>query len=267
MRVLKKLEVKMSKRFTETLKWADPWFRRLPPKMKIFWLYVLDNCDAAGVWNVDMDLASFMIGEKFNRDDVFKALGTRIEVLPNPSYWFIPRFIEFQYKAIREDYNPHTKIYESLRKHNLISRIEQGLVKGWSTLMDKDKDKESLLLREDRGVEEGEIIQQGEIVFSVEDVIELWNSMAHANLPRVKLLAKTREIHVKARLQSFPHRHQWEHLIERVNASPFLTGLGAEWKCNFDWIMNPSNMAKILEGNYDDAGNRHNRNRSGFAAR
>lgn len=116
-------------------------------------------------------------------------------------------------------------------------------------------------------VEIAETILDGEPVMTVEDVIELWNSKASPELPRVKLVAKTREVHVKARLKSFPHRHQWEHLIERVNSSPFLIGLKTTWRCDFDWVINPTNMAKILEGNYDDTGNRSNNNSSRFATR
>jgi len=54
----------MVKRFTETTKWLDPWFRKLPAKVKIFWMYLIDSCDNAGFWIVDFELASFLIGEK-----------------------------------------------------------------------------------------------------------------------------------------------------------------------------------------------------------
>jgi len=32
--------------------------------------------------------------------------------------------------------------------------------------------------------------------------------------------------------------------------SPFLTGKSKEWRATFDWLINPSNFAKVVEGNY-----------------
>jgi len=51
------------KRFTETTKWNDPWYRRLPSKQKNFWQYICDNCNNAGVWKIDFEAASFHVGE------------------------------------------------------------------------------------------------------------------------------------------------------------------------------------------------------------
>lgn len=43
------------KRFTETSKWDDPWFRQLPGAQKLLFLYVADRCNNAGFWEVDQD--------------------------------------------------------------------------------------------------------------------------------------------------------------------------------------------------------------------
>ena len=52
----------MTARFTETAKWADPWFRKLTPKAKATWEYLRDNCDSAGVLEFDFESACFHIG-------------------------------------------------------------------------------------------------------------------------------------------------------------------------------------------------------------
>jgi hypothetical protein len=91
---------------------------------------------------------------------------------------------------------------------------------------------------------------------SPDDLVELWNNVAHPNLPRVKVMTAMREKHAKARLFEYPKKSFWVVLIERINRSPLLTGQrpGAgheKWVASFDWVLNPNNLAKVLEGNYD----------------
>jgi len=58
----------VSKRFTDSEKWRDPWFRRLPTEYKLLWLYLLDECDVSGVWKVDLELATMIIGYTYPLD-------------------------------------------------------------------------------------------------------------------------------------------------------------------------------------------------------
>ena len=51
----------MPKRYTITEKWTDPWFRRLRPLSKVLFLYICDNCDIAGFWEIDLELAAIHI--------------------------------------------------------------------------------------------------------------------------------------------------------------------------------------------------------------
>ena len=53
----------MAKRFTDTNKWQKQFIRKLPSAYKILWIYILDDCDHAGVWTVDTEIASIKIGE------------------------------------------------------------------------------------------------------------------------------------------------------------------------------------------------------------
>lgn len=87
----------MPKRFTDTNKWADPWFRRLQPRLKLFWQYICDNCDNAGVWKVDYEIASFYIGEQVGSEDIL-ALNQDKErlILANSYYLIVKDFISYQ---------------------------------------------------------------------------------------------------------------------------------------------------------------------------
>lgn len=86
----------MSKRFTETTKWADPWYRRLTCIRKVFWLYICDNCDNAGVWKVDYELASFHIGAPINEKDLLSFNESKERVRIEKEYAIIQDFIPFQ---------------------------------------------------------------------------------------------------------------------------------------------------------------------------
>lgn len=50
------------KRFTETDKWKDPWFRSLPPTEKLVFLFVIENCNNAGFYEIDYGLMAFATG-------------------------------------------------------------------------------------------------------------------------------------------------------------------------------------------------------------
>jgi len=136
------MEIKMGKRFTATEKWGDPWFRKMPPEMKAFWVFLTDNCDAAGVWNVDYDLATFMVGAEITEEMVSKWLEDRVQFLKEGRYLHVKKFVDFQYGEIKEGYNPHVPVIKSLKRHGLFSTLDEPLLKGSRTLMDKDKDKD-----------------------------------------------------------------------------------------------------------------------------
>lgn len=43
----------------------------------------------------------------------------------------------------------------------------------------------------------------------------------------------------------------FDELFSLVENSDFLTGRNGKWSgCGFDWILQPSNLTKIIEGNY-----------------
>src|SRR3972149_6629148 len=83
----------MSKRFTSTEKWGDPWFCSLKNDEKLFWMYLIDSCNHAGIWQVNWPLVLFHI-KGFNFDvEIFKDRIIQI----SEDKWFIKKFIQFQY--------------------------------------------------------------------------------------------------------------------------------------------------------------------------
>ncbi len=121
------------KRFTDTETFDDRWFQSLPLAHKCFWKYVTEKCDSTGVWKENLPLAEFLIGESLTHESLLKDFEGRIEV-HRDGYWFLPKFIPFQYGMLKETCNPHKSILKLLRKHLENGVIPLGFVKDNVTL-------------------------------------------------------------------------------------------------------------------------------------
>lgn len=80
-------------------------------------------------------------------------------------------------------------------------------------------------------------------------VVDLFNSVC-ISLPKVqKLNDKRRKLIVNA--DKLLGEMTFEGFFNLVESSDFLTGRNGKWSgCGFDWILNPANLTKIIEGNY-----------------
>ncbi len=138
----------MAKRFTDTDKWDRPWFRNLAMQYKLLWFFILDRCDIAGVWYVDMELAAFQIGFKFNRQKSEEAFEKQIEI--KGERWLVKDFIPFQYGSLDES----NKVYRSVSAKLLA--FKEGALEGHKSPIQggKDKDKEKDTVK-DKEKEEG----------------------------------------------------------------------------------------------------------------
>lgn len=108
----------MAKRFTDTNKFNDPWYRRLSILHKVIWEYLLAECNYAGILdNFDLDLMSFKIGEKITLEnmDVFK---DKIIFISDKTL-YIPKFISFQYGELNAKNKVHINVLKELTKWNI----------------------------------------------------------------------------------------------------------------------------------------------------
>lgn len=140
----------MAKRFTDTGKWSDPWYRALPPIQKHGWCYLLDNCDTAGVISLDRDLANYQIGAEVDWDGLIAESEGRIEPIGRKKLW-LTGFIGFQYGTISDGCKAHRPVFASLEKHGLTERYFKGYPNPLDTLKDKDKDKDKEKDKETEG--------------------------------------------------------------------------------------------------------------------
>ncbi len=129
----------MAKRFTDTEKWRKQYVKSLHTVYKLLWLYILDECDHAGIWHVEMDIASLRIGEKLNPVEAIKLFGDHIIEFDKGEKWFIPDFIRFQYGELNPAVKTHNSVIQRLKKYNLIDENLQ-FINSIQTVKDKDKD-------------------------------------------------------------------------------------------------------------------------------
>jgi len=140
--MIEQRENDMSKRFTCTDKWKKNFIKNLPAKYKLLWFYILDDCDHAGIWHTDFEVASIRIGEPVTVQESLKYFGDKIIIIDSGEKWYIPAFIDFQYGELNPENRVHKSILTILNKYKIkpLTSPLQG-AKDKDKDMDKDKDK------------------------------------------------------------------------------------------------------------------------------
>jgi len=148
---------------TDTNKWRKGFIKSLPSAYKLFWLYLTDECDHAGIWHVEMDIAKIRTGEDLNKEDALKLFESKIIPFDRGEKWFLPDFIDFQYGELKPGNRAHDSVISLLSKYNLIEKIKghTSPLQGDKD-MDKDKDKDKDIL-------------------SYKDFIQIFNQMTGSN--------------------------------------------------------------------------------------
>lgn len=88
-----------------------------------------------------------------------------------------------------------------------------------------------------------------------EKAIEEYQRIAEqVGLTKIVKLTDKRKSHLRARLAEFG-LDGWTRALRSIPASDFLSGrAGRGWKPDFDWLVNPNNFAKVIEGKYAGPG-------------
>ena len=126
----------MAKRFVDTSLWKRKWYRCLPPKMKLFYFYMITNCDHAGMYDVDLELAEFQIGMPVKQKDIDEHLKDHIKVIKDDKWW-VKAFPDFQYGELNPNVKAHASVIKILTKYNCLVTVPNSLHR----VQDKDKDK------------------------------------------------------------------------------------------------------------------------------
>jgi hypothetical protein len=139
----------MAKRLTDSNKWNDSWFTNLPMDIKLVWIYLLDTCDHAGVYKTNIRLLKFQTGTERTEEELIEFFKERIYITGDK--WFIPKFVNFQYKNFFTNNAPAVKsARELLINHSIIKpndnsfiTLKQPLLNPSIRTKDKDTDKDT----------------------------------------------------------------------------------------------------------------------------
>ena len=84
-----------------------------------------------------------------------------------------------------------------------------------------------------------------------QQIADMYNDTC-VSFPRLTTLSEARKKAIKARFNNYT-LEDFEKLFTKAEASTFLKGgNNRNWTATFDWLIKDTNMAKVLDGNYDD---------------
>ena len=84
-----------------------------------------------------------------------------------------------------------------------------------------------------------------------QQIADLYNDTC-VSFPRLTKLSDKRKKAIRARLRTYS-LDDFKKLFEMAEASSFLKGQNRRnWSATFDWLITDGNMAKVLDGNYND---------------
>lgn len=85
------------------------------------------------------------------------------------------------------------------------------------------------------------------------EAIKDFYNLTCSSFPRCTTMSESRKKAIKARFTSGYTLEDFKKVFVKAEGSSFLKGRNdRNWTATFDWMIKDRNMAKILEGNYDD---------------
>lgn len=137
----------MAKRFIDTGLFRKPSIRAMKAPYKALFIYLLCECDHAGVWDVELDVAETRLGMKLDSAKAIAELGGSVVELDGGAKWWLVDFVDFQYGEL----NPSNRVHASVL--NRLSSIgidlkNKPLTSPLQGAKDKDKDKDKEKERE-----------------------------------------------------------------------------------------------------------------------
>lgn len=139
---------------------------------------------------------------------------------------------------------------EKIREQNRLRKQQQREREKLISVNCHVTSRDSHATEEDK-IRDKEIKKNKEESITCKQVIDLFHSIC-TSYPSVKTLSEARKKAIKARMNTYS-LDDFRIAFEKAEASSFLKGSNdRNWAANFDWLIKDANMAKVIDGNYDD---------------
>ena len=120
----------MAKRFIDTNIFSDDWFMDLSKDSKLLYIYLITNCDHAGIFKLNTKLVKFQTDIK-DLVKCFKELSKCLITIGEqyPNTYFLPKFIKFQYPNF-----PNSRVKQQESALKILDSYNIDLAKCYLTL-------------------------------------------------------------------------------------------------------------------------------------
>lgn len=99
-------------------------------------------------------------------------------------------------------------------------------------------------------LEEDKIKKENKNIYQL--IADMFNEIC-ISFPKITKLSDRRKKTIRARMNQGYTAEDFRRLFESAEASSFLKGGNSrDWSASFDWLIQDGNMAKVLDGNYQD---------------
>lgn len=239
--------------------------RRLPEGNNIVLLWVMlltlaGRCNAGGMifLTENIPYTAKMLADELDFEENTVVLGLNVleqlnMIVADNGFFSIAGWNEYQ------NVEGMDKIREQNRLRKQKQRAKNALPEAQCHVMSRDchatdKDKEEDKDREeDRDDIEITAVEPPVPSVPYESIRNLYNALC-PSFPKCTALSDARKKAIKARMSAGYTMDDFKTLFTKAENSGFLKGKNdRNWRASFDWLLKDSNMAKVLDGNYDDA--------------
>ncbi len=239
--------MKDKRRSVNTRFWDDPFVEDLNPNEKLLFLYLLTNplTNLLGIYEITVKRIAYDTGLK--TDTIRNGLEGFEKV---KKAFFVDNYIVLPNWLKNQQLNTNMKVAVVKEFNDLPNRIKDSILGNGSKGLGNDtKGFRMIMERLDKYEREIESEIEGEGEISFDAIMKYYNDNC-GKLPKIESMTDARKKLINARYKDYG-KESIAKVIKAAAASDFLTGGNdKKWTANFDWIFNPNNFVKILEGNY-----------------